>query len=82
MKLDNDRLTTVTEPDFWKKIPDGSAGLKKVPKIVQKSYSWGFDKNLIHLCVLFVLEYESANGLLTFCQEPHVWEIYSSLVIV
>ena len=28
----------------------------------------GFDKNLIHSCGLFVLEYESTNGPRTFCK--------------
>lgn len=50
----------VTTSDFWKKSLVGSGG----PKMVKNWGFWGFSKNLIHSNVLFLLEYESSNGLL------------------
>ena len=38
------------------------------PEKVPKMRFWCFDKSLIHSCVLFILEYESNNVLLTFCK--------------
>lgn len=38
------------------------------PEKVPKMKFWCFDKNLIHSCVLFILEYES-NVLLTYGSE-------------
>ena len=34
---------------------------------------WSFDRNLIDLYVLFLLECESTNDIQTFCKN-HVWE--------
>ena len=36
---------------------------------MEQKQGWGFDKNLIHSYVRFLLEYESTNGLLTSCKK-------------
>ena len=61
------KVRKVTEPDFWKKNQMGSDSTKN-PKMASK---WGFycyGNNLIHSDMLFLLQYESGIGLLTFCK--------------
>ena len=36
---------------------------------MEQKQGWGFDKNLIHSYVRFLLKYESTNGLLTSCKK-------------
>ena len=39
------------------------------PRNGSKISFWGvFDQNLVHLYVFFLLEYENANGFVTFCK--------------
>ena len=35
---------------------------------------WDFDKNLIYLYVLFLLEYEGTNGFLSFYRNHMYWK--------
>ena len=58
INLDIHRVRKVTKLDFRKKILVSQQGAKSLGKDF-----WGFDKNVIHLYVLFYLN----NGLLVFC---------------
>ena len=53
---------------------------KKVPKMPPKLDFSGFDINLINSYVLFLLKYESANGLLTFFEDHNEFVLEKNLV--
>ena len=54
---------------FWKNISAVQGG----PKIIENNF-WDFDKNLIYLYVLFLLEYEGTNGFLSFYRNHMYWK--------
>ena len=58
----------VMEPDFWEKVLDGPVGPKKSTELSKNQILGGFDKNLIHSYMLFILECKSTNGPLIFCK--------------
>lgn len=39
-----------------------------IPQKTQKLYFQDFEENLLHLYVLFLLEYGNTNGFLAFCK--------------
>ena len=58
---------------------------QNVLKLTQKWGFWSFDINLINSYVLFLFEYKSANGLLTFfkdyiCGKNLVHELWSKIL--
>ena len=61
------KVRKVARLDFWKNVPLVQESPKN-SKIAPQSGFWGFDKNLIHVYVLFILYYESTSSLLTFCE--------------
>ena len=61
MKLDSCKVRKVTKCNLWKNVPTSQEGPKT-------KFLGVFDEYLTYSHVLFLLEYESTNGLLTFCK--------------
>ena len=64
VKLDSHEVREVIEFSFLKKVLVHYGD----PKGPRNEVFGGLDKNLTHSCVLFLFEYESTTGLLTFCK--------------
>ena len=68
MKIDNHKETNLKKVNLKKKILSSQEKPKSKKKWPQKWVFEGFDKNLIHPYVPFLLQYVSPNGILTFCR--------------
>ena len=67
MKIDNHKETNLKKVNLKKKSCRARRSQKVKRNGPKKWFFEGFDKNLIHPYIPFLLQYVSPNGTLTFC---------------